>query len=65
MVKITEYFKIEIGGKRLKGMVKAFLKANLFEKQVLFEKPLSVCSDVFPPPLPITGLSLQQQKDFQ
>ena len=65
LLQIAEHYDVDVGDKRLKERMKAILKSNLFEKNVLSAVPSAVSqSTVLSPPLTATGLTFDQQKEL-
>ena len=64
LVKIAEHYEIVVGDKRLKENVKAILKANLFEMNILKPKPATVSVDGALGVQAPLALNFEQQKEM-
>lgn len=62
LLKIEEYYKIEIGDRRSKDTVRDILRQTCLKERVLFVKHPSVMSGVLPSS--VTSLSFDQQKEL-
>lgn len=61
LLKIAEHYKIDVGCNVLKERVKAILKSNLFDQEVVIEKPPVTLSSLF---ISTNGLTFEQRKEL-